>query len=246
VRLTERGVDHVLLDIEGTTTPLTFVRDVLFPYARHRLAGWLRDSVGTPERAAIDRRLETEHHAARALGEPVPAWSDANPSEQTASLAAFVEWLIDRDRKSPGLKELQGLIWERGYLAGEIRGEVYEDVPRAMRRWREEGAGIAIYSSGSELAQRLLFASTAHGDLTPLIMAFFDTAVGAKQETRSYARIAEALGKPPESVVFVSDIVAELDAARSAGFRTALAVRPGNPPVPDSVAHGRIRSLDEL
>ena len=246
MRRSDHGVRHVLLDIEGTTTPLTFVREVLFPYARRHLGRWLWESADTPEGVVVGRRLEAERHAEEAVGERVPHWSDANHSERIASLASFVEWLMDRDRKSPGLKELQGLIWDRGYRAGEIRGEVYEDVPGAMSRWREGGKGIAIYSSGSELAQRLLFASTAHGDLTPLITAFFDTAVGAKQETRSYTRIAEALGTPPGVIIFVSDVVAELDAARGAGLQTALAVRPGNPPVPNSVAYGRITSFDEL
>jgi len=153
--------------------------------------------------------------------------------------------LMDSDSKDPELKELQGRIWEDGYNRGELAGHVFEDVPRAFRRWHDRGVPIAIYSSGSVLAQRRLFESTADGDLTPLLTAFFDTGVGAKRETGSYARIAERVGLAPGAVTFVSDVVAELDAARSAGMRTVLSLRPGNSPQPPN-DHSTVTSLDEL
>jgi enolase-phosphatase E1 len=150
---------------------------------------------------------------------------------------------MDRDRKSTGLKSLQGKVWEEGYRTGALRGEVYDDVPRALSRWRGEGRRIAIYSSGSVLAQKLLFAHTRSGDLTPFIDAWFSTTTGPKREGASYARIAQALDLPPPAILFVSDVVPELDAARSAGMATALAVRSGEAP---PSGHGTIRSLDEI
>jgi enolase-phosphatase E1 len=153
---------------------------------------------------------------------------------------------MDRDRKSPGLKDLQGLIWERGYQRGELHGIVYPDVPPALRRWCDRAVEMAIYSSGSELAQRRLFASTAEGDLTPLFAGFFDTAVGPKGEAGSYRRIASALGHAPDRVLFVSDVTAELDAAREAGCGTLLCLRPGNLPQPDAARFDRARTFDEI
>jgi methylthioribulose 1-phosphate dehydratase/enolase-phosphatase E1 len=141
---------------------------------------------------------------------------------------------------------LQGLIWEDGYQAGELRGEVWDDVPVAMRQWRKEGKSIGIYSSGSEQAQRLLFASTTAGDLTPLIAAFFDTRVGAKIESQSYTRIAEALGESPSSILFVSDVTAELHAARTAGLDVVLSIRPGNAPQTNADQFRTVRALTEI
>jgi enolase-phosphatase E1 len=153
---------------------------------------------------------------------------------------------MDRDRKSPGLKLAQGLIWEDGYQGGELRGQVYDDVPPAMRAWRDAGLDIAIYSSGSELAQRRLFESVPDGNLTPMIRAFFDTRVGAKVEPASYVRIAEALGRAPGEILFVSDVTRELAAARAAGLQVVLSLRPGNATQADAAAYRAIRSFLEL
>jgi enolase-phosphatase E1 len=141
---------------------------------------------------------------------------------------------MDRDRKSQGLKLLQGQIWEQGYRSGELRGQVFHDVAQRLRRWRAERLDIAIYSSGSTLAQRRLFESLPEGDLTPLIAGFFDTAVGPKTSPASYIAICHALGRKPHEMLFVSDVTAELDAARSAGLHVLLSVRPGNLPQPDA------------
>ena len=142
-----------------------------------------------------------------------------------ASVSAYVHWLMDRDRKSTGLKSLQGKIWEEGYRAGELRGEVYPDVAPALARWREQGKDVAIFSSGSVQAQRDLFAHTQVGDLTPFIRAYFDTTTGPKAAVQSYAHIAATLETSPSDVLFVSDVSAELDAAQAAGMHTALCVR---------------------
>jgi enolase-phosphatase E1 len=210
-----------VLDIEGTTTPTSFVYDVLFPYARAHLRQYLREATGSAGLGEASRILRAEWE-----GEPDPArpggvWTDD-------LLASFIEWLMDLDRKSPGLKLVQGSIWERGYRDGTLRGEVYADVPPALARWHAAGIPVAIYSSGSVLAQRLLFSYSTGGDLTRFIDRYFDTGVGPKRESASYARIALAMGRSAGELLFISDITAELDAAEVAGFRTLLCVRPGS------------------
>jgi enolase-phosphatase E1 len=152
---------------------------------------------------------------------------------------------MDRDRKSTGLKSLQGKIWEEGYRSGELKGEVYPDVLPALERWREQGIDIAIFSSGSVQAQRSLFRKSVAGDLTRFIRACFDTTTGAKGEPESYARIAAALERSPTEVLFISDIGAELDAAQAAGMRTALCVR-GLGSVQPTVGHPVIHAFDQL
>jgi enolase-phosphatase E1 len=238
--LRARGIRSVLLDIEGTTTPIAFVYDVLFPYARARLPQLLRDRAASPEvRAAIDR-LRSEWADDSAAGRNPPAWSDDD------SAGAYALWLMDQDRKSPGLKTLQGLVWDAGYRSGALQGEVFSDVPAALTAWRRDGLEIAIYSSGSVLAQRLLFGTTRYGDLTPLVAAFFDTGVGPKTDAGSYRRIADALQRRPAEVLFVSDVAAELDAARAAGMAVALSIRPGNRDAAVAADIPIVRRMDEI
>lgn len=200
----------VLTDIEGTTTPVRFVHDVLFPYARARLPGWLPAHAGEPDvAAAID--------AVRA---------DAGVRDLADVVVTLLAW-IDADEKRTPLKALQGRIWEAGYRDGSLRSPVYPDVPVALRAWRAEGRRLAVYSSGSVHAQRLLFAHTDAGDLTPLFSAYFDTTTGPKRAEASYRAIAAALGVPAADVRFLSDVVEELDAAAAAGMRTTLVDRDG-------------------
>jgi enolase-phosphatase E1 len=239
--LRERGIHVVLLDIEGTTTPIAFVYDVLFPFARTHLRDDLQQHGGSAPVREAAALLHDEWTRETAREDKPPDWPDRSP----ASAVTYVEWLMDRDRKSPGLKLLQGLIWQRGYAKGELRGEVFPDVAPAFRRWRASGVAIAIYSSGSVLAQRLLFGTTAFGDLTVDVMAFFDTSVGAKTARDSYRRIAETLGVPAAEILFVSDVGDELEAARSAGCQVLLAVRPGNR-VERFDAAATIHSFDEI
>ena len=158
---------------------------------------------------------------------------------------AYVHWLMDRDRKSTGLKSLQGKIWEAGYRSGELRGQVYADVVPAFARWQEQNKQITIFSSGSVLAQKLLFSTTPAGDLTRFIRAYFDTTIGPKREAESCRRIAVALGLPPSEILFLSDVDAELDAARAAGIEIALCVRPGNPEAA-TCGHPLIHIFDEV
>jgi enolase-phosphatase E1 len=214
-------VRAVLLDIEGTTTPVDFVYQTLFPFARRHLREFLlsgNSAAGVLEDIAL---LEQEHAAESRSEDSLPEWTD----DALESAVEYALWLMDRDRKSTALKSIQGKIWKLGYQSGELLGVVYEDVPGAFRRWRDQGKVIAIYSSGSVLAQKLIFGHTNAGDLTQFIGYYFDTTTGAKKESASYAKIASALGFRADEVIFFSDSVAELNAAREEGLLTALMAR---------------------
>ena len=230
------GPRVVLLDVEGTTTPVDFVYRVLFPYAQARVAAFLDAHAAEPEVAADVAALRAEHERDRSAGRTPPAWEEGP--------AAYTAWLTEQDRKLTALKSLQGRIWAEGFARGELRGQVYPDVPPALRRWTAAGRKVAIFSSGSVLAQKLLFGHSDQGDLAPLLSGYFDTTTGAKREASSYARIADALGTPGTEALFVSDVVQELDAARAAGFATALSVRAE--PGPAANGHPRITTFDAL
>jgi enolase-phosphatase E1 len=235
----------LLLDIEGTTTPIDFVYDTLFPYAREHAREYLAAHRSLPSVQADIAGLleENAEDARRGLDPPLIGGSAEHISLD--EVEAYVQWLVNQDRKTTPLKSLQGKIWDDGYRRGELRSQVYEDVPRALKRWREQAKKIYIYSSGSVLAQKLLFANTEAGDLTALIEAYFDTNIGAKKELESYRRIATNLELESPALLFISDVVSELDAAASAGVQTLLCVRPGNPPQPVSI-HSTIMSFDEV
>ncbi len=224
-------VRALLLDIEGTTTPISFVYDTLFPYAAHNLGRYLSDHFRDESVQNDVRALRVQREADLKSGMDVPPWSEQSEQQEIASLLTYARWLMSRDSKFGPLKSLQGKVWEEGYLRGDLKGEVFDDVPRALSRWRSRGLKIFIYSSGSVLAQRLLFGHSDHGDLTVLLDGFFDTSVGPKTEAKSYRRIAQSIGLEPTGIVFLSDAVKELGAARHAGFQTVLCIRPGNQPV---------------
>jgi|688.fasta_scaffold42341_4 enolase-phosphatase E1 len=220
----------LLLDLEGTTTAIDFVHRTLFPYARDAMAGFLSRAAGDPAVEAILARLLDER---RQEDEPAAASCPAYSAD--GSPLPYLEWLMDRDRKSPALKALQGLVWKVGYETGEIRGHVFEDVPPALRTLRERSIPVCIYSSGSVLAQQLLFRHSTFGDLTPLVATWFDTAVGPKVERSSYETILQELQLrhhtvAPGEVLFASDNPLELRAADGAGMATVLFLRPGNAP----------------
>jgi len=243
--MAERQTRAILLDIEGTTTPVEFVYEVLFPFARRHV----RDFLGQHQRSDAVRAdieaLKAEHRADTEAGREPPAWRDESADSQLESATAYVHWLMDQDRKSTALKSLQGKVWESGYLSGQLRAQVYADVPTAFERWRGQRRSIHIFSSGSVLAQKLLFAHTNEGDLTGYIGGYFDTTTGAKAERSSYESIGAATGAEASEVLFVSDVTAELDAARAAGMRTALCARPGRPE-PESQGHTVIHTFDVL
>jgi enolase-phosphatase E1 len=236
----------ILLDIEGTTTPIRFVTEVLFPYARQHLRTHIEQHAGISEYDAILAALREERASALGAGENVPPWTDEPPPARLGSASAFVEWLMDRDRKSTALKELQGRIWEEGFRRGELVGEVFADVAPALGRWRNDHVYVGIFSSGSVLAQQLLFRHSSAGDLTGFLQGYFDTRIGSKTDSDSYRRIAAAVGLPPFQVMFLSDVTRELDAANAAGMQVGLVVRPGNATVSPDHGYVVIRSFDGL
>ena len=244
--LAAEGIRGVLLDIEGTTTPIAFVHEVLFSYARSQVRRFLMERFDSAEVLADLQQLREEHAIDVKQNLHPPALKEELREAEIDSLAAYASWLIDRDRKSTGLKSLQGKIWQQGYNDGTLKAELFADVRPALERWRRAGLKISIFSSGSSLAQKLLFAHTASGDLSGLIDNYFDTKVGSKTDAASYHRIASALLLPAQNVLFISDVVQELDAAGAAGMRTLLCVRPGNQPQPCAERYRTIRDFDEL
>lgn len=227
----------ILLDIEGTTTPISFVHETLFPYAKARIPGFILDNLGSL-RFEIDQLVE-EHANDTDYG------AELRP-DSANSVADYLKYLIDKDRKSTPLKTIQGIIWQKGYETGEIVAPVFEDVPAAIKRWKAADKMVSIFSSGSVLAQQLLFRYTDHGDLTQFISNYFDTNTGAKHDPRSFAKIADEMDTAPADLLFVSDAVSELDAARSVGVRTTLAVRPGNAELKEDTVHQIVTTFDGL
>jgi enolase-phosphatase E1 len=201
----------ILTDIEGTTSSITFVKDVLFPYARQRLPAFIATHADNPE---VQHWL---HEAAREAG--------LVSATQNEMIELLQRW-IDEDRKATPLKALQGMIWEDGYRNGEFRAHMYPDVAPKLREWKAENLDLYVYSSGSVPAQKLFFGFSEAGDLTPLFSGYFDTEIGAKREAGSYQSILNAIGRGGNETLFLSDVSEELDAARAAGMRTTLLARP--------------------
>jgi len=226
IKFSGRGI---LLDIEGTTSSVSFVYDVMFPYVRKHLtfevfANWME-----PE------YIEAFHAIAKDAGhESLDAWlkqhglTRENPLRAAEVVCKEVTRLMDGDVKATGLKQLQGLIWQSGFESGELQAHVYDDVPPALAAWNAAGKDVRIYSSGSIQAQQLFFGHTVAGNLLGHFRGHYDTTTGPKKEAESYRKIAAAFGVPANEILFLSDIVAELDAARIAGMQTGLCVRPGN------------------
>ncbi len=217
----------LLTDIEGTTSSISFVRDVLFPYARARLPAFVARHGDDPEVRNLLDQVATEHGAMC----------------QDSMIVETLQGWIDEDRKHTALKALQGMIWDEGYARGDFTAPLYPDVAPALRAWHEGGHPLAVYSSGSVPAQKLLFGHSDAGDLVPLFSDFFDTEVGHKRDAGSYRRIAERLGGTAGDIVFLSDVVEELDAAREAGMRTVLLDRREDYPQPRTgdATHGHAR-----
>ena len=228
-------IKAILLDIEGTTTPIDFVHKTLFPFSKERIGDFVRKNFSQINEEVS--ALETEYAVDT-------SYSDNFDKTSPESVAKYLRHLIDVDRKSIPLKSLQGKIWEQGYESGALKSLVYDDVPLAFERWKSQGKTIAIYSSGSVLAQKLLFRYTDHGDLTPNISAYFDTNIGKKQENDSYKKIAEQLDLDANEILFISDVAEELDAAKASGLETALIVRGTDANVGDH--HPVIKDFGEL
>ena len=225
----------ILLDIEGTTTPVEFVYQTLFPYASRKLEPFLREHAQVPEIQSLIQDLRAQQGVDERNGLNPPGWMDDPEAARLRSCVAYGQWLIVRDSKCPPLKTLQGKIWQEGFTSGELRGEIFPDVPVAFERWRRQEKIICIYSSGSVLAQQNLFRSTASGDLTSYISAFFDTHVGAKSEGESYKKIAASFSYAPQQFLFISDAVKEIEAAQAAGMRAILCQRENRASLPTEV-----------
>ena len=219
-------IKAIVTDIEGTTSSLSFVKEVLFPYARANLADYVRNHKDEPQVKSV---LE---ESCKEVG------AELNTEQLIAQL---IQWL-DEDKKVTPLKSLQGLIWERGYQKGDFKGHVYPDAAAYLKVWHAKGLDLYIYSSGSVYAQKLLFAHTEYGDLTPLFSGYFDTHIGGKKEQESYCKIAKQLGIPADQILFLSDIKEELDAAKAAGFQTLWLIRDNT--VYPQAEHRQINSFD--
>jgi enolase-phosphatase E1 len=224
------SIRAIVTDIEGTTSSISFVKDVLFPYARKRLPAYVETHADNPE---VQHWL---HEAAK----------EANLIEASRQevIELLLRW-IDQDRKSTALKALQGMIWKDGYEEGEYRAHMYPEVAARLHSWRGDGLHLYVYSSGSVPAQKLFFRYSEAGDLTPMFAGYFDTETGPKRESESYQRIVEAIGERPEHVLFLSDIAEELDAARSAGLQTGWLLRPPLE-VPAQPRHPAYASFDAI
>lgn len=239
------GVRGVLLDIEGTTSSISFVHDVMFPYVRAHLADYLDRHWQSPELDKVRDQLAKDDDAAS-----WPAWLERQGASEPLGrdlAEKQVLSLMDADVKATGLKTLQGLIWDSGFRSGALKSHVYDDVLPAIQAWRQHGIDVRIYSSGSIAAQRLFFGHVdGHGDCLHLFSGHYDTTIGSKREAASYAGIAADWGLAPSEIVFLSDLPAELDAAARAGLHAIASVRPGNAPLPEPTPWPSLRSFAEL
>ncbi|SFT36579.1 acireductone synthase [Pseudomonas marincola] len=205
-------VKAILTDIEGTTSAVSFVFEVLFPYAVEHLPAFVLEHAHEPQVAQLLDAVRED---------------SAEPEADTIRvIEILLQWIAD-DRKATPLKALQGMIWQQGYANGQLKGHVYPDAVEALKRWKQQGYALYVYSSGSIQAQKLIFGCSEAGDLSPLFSGYFDTTSGPKREVGSYQRIAEAIGLPADAIVFLSDVVEELDAAQQAGMQTIGLVREG-------------------
>lgn len=221
-------IKAIITDIEGTTSSLSFVKDCLFPYARAHVGDFLRENVNNETVQKLLSDINAEIGKTLAL-------------EQ--AITQLIQW-IDEDKKITPLKSLQGLIWETGYKRGELKGHLYEDAIRNLQNWKAEGFDLYVYSSGSVYAQKLLFAHTEAGDLTPLFSGYFDTHVGGKQDSSSYENIVAHIGLPAEQLLFLSDVEAELNAAQTAGLKTIWLTRDATPET--SATHWQVSDFDAI
>jgi enolase-phosphatase E1 len=234
----------ILLDIEGTTSSVRFVYDEMFPYVRRELAEFLDRHAADAKVLAAARQIALDGGKS-SLKELVGSDNLQTDAAQQR-LTAEVIRQMDADLKATGLKELQGLVWEAGFKSGELLAHVYDEVPGCLRQWHGAGKQLRIYSSGSVQAQILFFGHTIAGNLLPLISGHYDTTIGSKREAESYTRIAADIGCPPAEILFLSDIVAELDAAKAAGLQTGLVLRPGNAQQENTQQHPSLKAFGEI
>ncbi|KAF8090419.1 hypothetical protein N665_0477s0023 [Sinapis alba] len=240
----------IVLDIEGTTTPITFVTDVLFPYARENVGKHLNLTYDTAETQEDIKllRSQVEEDLSQDLAGAVPIpHADEGKDKVIAAVVSNVEAMIKADRKITALKELQGHIWRTGFECNELKSVVFEDVAEALKKWHSSGIKVYIYSSGSRLAQRLLFGNTNYGDLRKYLSGFFDTTIGNKKESKSYKEITETLGvDDPSEILFVTDVYQEATAAKAAGLEAVISIRPGNASLPENHEFKTVTSFSQI
>jgi len=234
-----RGISHVLLDIEGTTCPVSFISQHLFPYAAEKLASFLDQKQNDATVCNLVRELAN----AGAGTESECQAPSTVPAHK--SILPYLRWLIEQDIKLSPWKELQGLIWRDGYESGQLIAPLFQDVPDALRQWKQQGRVLAVYSSGSIDAQQLLYAHTTAGNLTAMFNHWFDTRIGSKKESQSYREIATAMEAKPEQILFISDAISELKAASNVGIKTVFSLRPGNPET-ENKGFAQINSFEQI
>ncbi|KAL0123751.1 hypothetical protein PUN28_005923 [Cardiocondyla obscurior] len=239
----------VLVDIEGTTTSISFVKETLFPYVRQNLKDYIETKWEDDEfKQDYEKLKEQAKKDEEDKLDGFVAIRGDKPEEEKNALLKNVLWQMDNDRKTGALKQLQGHMWREAYKAGTVKGHVYEDVPKAFESWTSNGKKIYVYSSGSVEAQKLLFGHSVHGDLLKYFSGFFDTEVGAKQESNSYKNILSKIDEKPSDVIFLTDVVKEAAAAKEAGLSTVIVVREGNAALTDEekTIYTTIKSLSDL
>ncbi|MEM9944111.1 MAG: acireductone synthase [Planctomycetota bacterium] len=236
------NVKGILLDIEGTTSSISFVYDVMFPFIRQHVASFLDSHWSDESLQSCLPLLAVDLEQGS-----VESWLGSDgPKSQRQKVVDGVIGLMDADVKATGLKQLQGLVWKSGFHSGEMVAHLFDDVAPAIQSWHQSGLDISIYSSGSISAQKLFFGHTVAGDLLDCFQGHYDTTTGPKKETESYQQIAESFGLPASQILFVSDVVDELKAASAAGLQTALSNRPGNEPVDPNHGFSVITSFDQI
>lgn len=240
--MNETQIRGILLDIEGTTSSISFVYDEMFPFVRKNLVSFLDGNWNEPSVQECVPLLATDIE--RAEDEWLP--SDLPESDKKQRVAQAVIGLMDGDVKATGLKQLQGLIWKDGFHSGQLVSHLFEDVAPAIKAWDEAGLDVRIYSSGSVSAQKLFFGHSVAGDLLGLLNGHYDTTTGPKKESASYEKIAADYSMSPAEILFVSDVVDELTAATQAGMQARLSLRPGNKPQGEDHSFRTIHSFDEI
>ncbi len=218
-------IKAILTDIEGTTSSISFVKEVLFPYSKRKLRDFVKE--------------HSEDLEVRRILEEVQKIEPGDPVD------TLIRW-IEEDKKITPLKELQGLIWEEGYKSGELKGHIYEDAYRKLKEWHGRGIPIYVYSSGSVKAQKLLFGHTQYGDLNYLFSGYFDTRIGSKKDPESYRSIAEEIGLRPEEILFLSDNPDEIRASAEAGMKVIRFARKGENEIIEDFPYPQVRSFEEL
>ena len=248
--MSSKNIKALITDIEGTTSSISFVHEVLFPYASAKLGKFIQNNSGEPFISQIIHKVinfgsDGDGYELNACSAPMQELSE----KQIKHALDILQHWIKLDMKIKPLKDLQGLIWEAGYKNGDFKGHIYQDAYESLKKWHAEGIPLYIYSSGSVHAQKLLFGHTEYGDLNPLFSGNFDTKIGAKKESQSYEKIAGVIASDNEAIsqakdiLFLSDIEAELDAAKETGMQTIQLIRPGSTP---SAKHTKLESFNQV